>query len=50
MSSLILHVIKIIRAFWSKPETVTFFVEPMLERPPKELTLAETVKSIKSCV
>ena len=45
MSSLFLHVVKLIRAFRSKPETVTFFVDPMLERPPRELALAETVKS-----
>ena len=46
MSSLVLHIIKLVRAFWSKPVSVTFFVDPMLERPPKELALAETVKSM----
>ena len=46
MSSLIMHIIKLIRALLSKLETVTFFVEPTLERPPKELALAETVKSM----
>ena len=47
MSSLFLHLIKLIAVFWSKPERVTFFfVEPILEIPPKELALAETVKSM----
>ena len=43
MSSLFLHVFKLIRAFWSKPETVKFFFDPMLDP-----ALAETVKSMKS--
>ena len=46
MSSLILHVIKLIRAFWSKPENSNVFVDPMLKRPSKELALVETVKSM----
>ena len=46
MSSLILHVNKLIRAFWLKPENSNVFVDPMLERPPKELALVETVKSM----
>ena len=46
MSSLILQVNKLISAFWSKPENSNFFVDPMLERSPKELALIETVKSM----
>ena len=37
MRSLFLHVIKLIWAFQSKPENSDVFVDPMLERPPKEL-------------
>ena len=48
MSSLILHVSKLIRAFCSKPENSNVFVDPMLKRPPKELALAETVKSFRA--
>ena len=50
MSLLILHVNKLICAFWSKPENNNVFVDPMLERPPKELALVETVKSMWSSV
>ena len=46
MRSLILHVNKLIWAFWSKPENSNVFVGPMLKRPPKELALVETVKSM----
>ena len=48
MSSLILHVSKLIRAFCSKPENSNVFVDPMLKRPLKELALAETVKSCRA--
>ena len=50
MSSLVLHVIKLIRAFWLKPENSNVFVDPMLGKPPKELALVETVRSMKSFV
>ena len=50
MSSLFLHVIKIIGAFWSRPESSNVFVDPMLGNSPKELDLAETVKSMLSFV
>ena len=50
MSSLFLHVIQLIRAFWSKPENSNVFVDPMLERPPKSAGLVETVKSMQSSV
>ena len=46
MSSINLHVSKLTGAFWSKPENSNVFVDPMLERPPKELALVETVKSM----
>ena len=46
MSSLFLHAIKLIRAFCSKPENSNVFVDPMLERLPKELALIETVKNM----
>ena len=46
MSSIFLHVIKLIGAFWSKTENSNLFVDPMLGKPPKELALVETVKSI----
>ena len=46
MSSLILPVSKLISAFWSKPENSNVFADSMLERPPKELALVESVKSM----
>ena len=45
MSSLILHVIKLILTV---AESSNVFVDPMLERPPKELALVATVKSYRA--
>ena len=46
MSLLILHKIRLILAFRSKPESSNVIVDPMLGKSSKELALAETVKSM----
>ena len=48
MSSLILHISKLICAYWSKLENSNVLVDPMLKRPPKELALVETVKNCRA--
>ena len=47
MSSLFLHVNL---SVLTEAENRNVFVDPMLGTPPRELVLAETVKSMQSCV
>ena len=46
MSSLFLHIIKFILSVLTEAGISNVFVDQMLGKPPKELILAETVKSM----
>ena len=46
MSSQFLHLIKLILSVLTEAGNINVFVDPMLGKPPKEMALAETVKSM----
>ena len=51
MSSLFLHVIQLILAFWSKPENSNVFVDPMLEKTTEKYWLGrDGEKHAKLCL